>query len=861
MTMEQEAQAQTPEPEMEFPKELPVLPLRGTVIFPFTVAPLTIGQERSGQLVDAVMRGNRLLAVVAQRAAETESPGPEDLYTFGTAGRIAQMARSPEGQLVVLIQGVQRVRIPSYASTSPYLVGQIEPAPDQLPDLTNEQAAMELTALQRNVVQQFQRLAALANLPQEMAQMASQLEDPLQTVYLLGSATRLEPAVRQELLELESIGDKLQRLSTALGREIEILEIGQRLQNEAQTEMSKAQREYFLREQLKAIQRELGEDDPAQAETAELRRKLEAAHLPEIPRREAERELERMETIPSVSPERGMIRTYLDWMAALPWQISTGGSIDVERSRAILDEDHHGLEKVKERILEYLAVRKLKQERRTEGEITETGASSGSMEAVAPLTPTDEAMHEPILCLVGPPGVGKTSLGQSIARAMGRKFVRISLGGIRDEAEIRGHRRTYIGALPGRIIQGLRRAETNDPVFMLDELDKLTVGFQGDPAAALLEVLDPSQNSTFEDNYLAVPFDLSKVLFVCTANVLQNIPGPLWDRLEVLEIPGYTDEEKIQIAERYLVQRQRGANGLREDEITFERDALRRIVRDYTREAGVRDLERQIGTIIRKVARDVAAGRESASTNGAARPVKITTERVAELLGQPRFTDETVERVDRPGVVTGMAWTPVGGDILFVEAAMLPGQSDRLIVTGQLGDVMRESVQAALTYLQSSAESYGLDPKSVQGRGVHVHVPAGAIPKDGPSAGVTMLTALASVMTGRPVRHDLAMTGEITLRGKVLPVGGIKEKVMAAHRAGIRTVLLPRQNVRDLDGVPEELRNELKVIPIDTAEQVLSEALDLKKVEKEKAKSARSSAARNGSGSTRPKAARSRAQP
>jgi ATP-dependent Lon protease len=851
MTMEPEAQA----PALELPSELPVLPLRGTVIYPFTVAPLTIGQERSGQLVDAVMRGNRLLTVVAQREAEVENAGPDDLYGVGTAARIAQMARSPEGELVVLIQGVQRVRITSYSATEPFLFGRIEPAPDEPPPADDEQALLQVTALQRNLVQQFQRLAELANLPREMAAAASQLEDPIQTVYLVASATRLDPAVRQELLELNNVSEKLQRLCGALGREIEILEIGQRMQNEAQTEMSKAQREYFLREQLKAIQRELGEDDPARAETAELRRKLEEARLPELARREAERELERMETIPPASPERGMIRTYLDWMAGLPWQVSSGGDIDVERAGAVLDEDHHDLEKVKERILEYLAVRKLKQERHAVGEISDTGATSGKMEAVAPLTPVDEAMHEPILCLVGPPGVGKTSLGQSIARAMGRKFVRISLGGIRDEAEVRGHRRTYIGAMPGRIIQGLRRAETNDPIFMLDELDKLTVGFQGDPAAALLEVLDPSQNSTFEDNYLGVPFDLSKVLFVCTANVIQNIPGPLLDRMEVLEIPGYTDEEKILIAERYLVERQRRANGLRSDEITFERDALRRIVRDYTREAGVRDLERQIGTIIRKIARDVAS---AASSDGRlSSSVTITPERVAELLGKPRFTDETVERVDRPGVVTGLAWTPVGGDVLFVEAATLPGQSDRLVVTGQLGDVMRESVQAALTYLQTSAESYGIDPKTVQDRGVHVHVPAGAIPKDGPSAGVTMLAALASIMTGRPVRHDLAMTGEITLRGKVLPVGGIKEKVLAAHRAGIKTVLLPRQNERDLEGVPDDLRKELKVIPIDTAEQVLHEALGLTKVPAKAARPGPTARTDEDERTARPRAARS----
>jgi ATP-dependent Lon protease len=594
--------------------------------------------------------------------------------------------------------------------------------------------------------------------------------------------------------------------------------------------MSKAQREYFLREQLRSIQQELGEGSE-QPEIAELRRRLEEAGLPDEARREADRELDRLATIPQASPEYGIIRTYLDWMASLPWNRLTGGEIDVPRARQVLDEDHYDLDKIKDRILEYLAVKKLRQERQAAdqideeaGEVTASATPDGQTEVGVPApnvrseTPTDRVAREPILCFIGPPGVGKTSLGQSIARALGRKFIRMSLGGVRDEAEIRGHRRTYIGALPGRIIQGLKRAEARDAVYMLDEIDKVGADWRGDPSSALLEVLDPAQNHSFVDNYLGVAFDLSQVLFIATANNLDTIPGPLLDRMEVLQLSGYTEEEKLHIAQRYLVPKQVAAHGLRAEEISFADDGIRRIIRDYTREAGVRNLDREIATVCRKVARDVAEGR--------AEPVVVTPERVAAYLGRPRFFDEAAERTQRPGVATGLAWTPTGGDVLFVEATMMPSRDERLILTGMLGDVMRESAQAALSYVRSNAQSVGVDPRDLEGKTIHLHVPAGAVPKDGPSAGVTMVTALASLVSARPVRSEVAMTGEITLRGKVLPVGGIKEKVLAAHRAGLKTIILPRRNERDLEEVPPELRNELEFVLADEAEDVLRRALE-----------------------------------
>jgi ATP-dependent Lon protease len=810
---------------VEIPDALPVLPLRGgTVIFPLAVAPLTVGQARSIQLVDEVMRGNRMLALVAQRGDETQQAGPDDLHRIGTAAIIHQLFRGPDGALRLIVQGLERVRLLDFVSTEPYLVARVEAAPDRASE------GVETEGLRRAAIDLFRRLVALVpELPDEVAAATETLTDPRQVVYLAASTGLFDGAARQELLELEPVDAKLRRLIELLQRELSVRELGQQITTETQERMSKMQRDYFLREQLRSIQQELGEDGD-ETEVAELRRRLEEADLPPEARREAERELERLATIPAASPEHGIIRTYLDWMASLPWSVLSGGKIDIAKARQVLDQDHYDLEKIKDRILEYLAVRKLQQERAQEPEVIPANVGvdvEGTGEVVpepepnvVEETPGDRAAREPILCFVGPPGVGKTSLGQSIARALGREFVRISLGGVHDEAEIRGHRRTYIGALPGRIIQAIRRAETRDPVFMLDEIDKVGADWRGDPSAALLEVLDPAQNHAFFDNYLGVPFDLSQVLFIATANTTDTVPPPLLDRMEVIPLSGYTDEEKVQIAQRYLVPKQIEAHGLNPGELTIDDAAIRRIVRDYTREAGVRNLERQIATICRKVARDIVEGKTE--------QVQVTADQVVDYLGRPRFFDEVAERTDRPGVATGLAWTPAGGDVLFVEAAMMPdapGTGQRLILTGMLGDVMRESAQAALSYVRSNAVELGIDPTVFDGKTIHLHVPAGAVPKDGPSAGVTMATALASLASGRPVRDDVAMTGEITLRGKVLPVGGIREKVLAAHRAGIKTVILPKRNERDLDDVPEELRQDLEFIPVDSAEEVIRTAL------------------------------------
>jgi ATP-dependent Lon protease len=720
---------------------------------------------------------------------------------------------------------LERIRLLDFVTTEPYLVARVAAAPDRM------STGVETEGLRRAALDLFRRLVALIpEVPDEVGAAAETVADPRQVAYLIASTGLVDGAARQEILELEPVEAKLRRLIEILQREESVRELGQQIAAETQGRMTKAQREYFLREQLRSIQQELGEggDDP---EIGELRRKIAETTLPEDVRREAERELERLATIPPASPEHGIIRTYLDWIAELPWDKLSGGEIDIARARQVLDEDHYDLEKIKDRILEYLAVRKLREDREAaqkedeqvipanvgvdiegEGEIVSEPEPN-----VARETPVDRAAREPILLFVGPPGVGKTSLGQSIARSLGREFVRLSLGGVHDESEIRGHRRTYIGALPGRIIQALRRGETRDPVFMLDEIDKVGSDWRGDPSSALLEVLDPAQNHTFLDNYLGVPFDLSQVLFIATANTTDTIPAPLLDRMEVIPLSGYTDEEKVQIAQKYLVPKQVTAHGLRPEELSIADDALRRIVRDYTREAGVRNLERQIASIARKVARDVVEGKDA---NG-----QVTSENVVDYLGRPRFFDEVAERTDRPGVATGLAWTPTGGDVLFVEATMMPSSEERLILTGMLGDVMRESAQAALSYVRSNAEALGIDPAVFAGKVVHLHVPAGAVPKDGPSAGVTMTTALTSLAKGRPVRNDLAMTGEITLRGKVLPVGGIREKVLAARRAGIETVILPRRNERDLEDVPEELRGEMEFIFADSAEDVIPIAL------------------------------------
>jgi ATP-dependent Lon protease len=792
------------------PDALPVLPLRDAVVFPLTAAPLAVGQPRSVRLVDDVMRGNRLLALVAQREAKVEPAGPEDLHRVGTVGMIHQLARVPDGGLRLLVQGIGRVRLVDWVGTEPYLVARIEVARDQPVQGT------EVDALRRAVLEIFRRLVEVSpDLPDELAAAAENLPDARHVAYMVASVVPLDVATRQALLEMDPVTAKLRRLVDLLQRELAVRELGRKITSETEERLSKKQREFYLREQLRSIQRELGEAEEDEAGVADLRRRIEEARLPDEARREAERELKRLAALPASSPEHGMIFTYLEWMASLPWSALGGGAIDIGRAREVLDEDHYDLEKIKERILEYLAVKKLRQERGAQA--GPPGPGQAPVPAEPPRVTGDTPAREPILCFVGPPGVGKTSLGQSIARALGRRFVRMSLGGIRDEAEIRGHRRTYIGALPGRIVQGLRRAETRDPVFMLDEIDKIGADWRGDPSSALLEVLDPAQNHTFVDNYLGVAFDLSQVLFIATANTLDTIPGPLRDRMEVLVLSGYTDEEKIGIASQYLIPKQLAAHGLAADELSFEPDAIRHIVRGYTREAGVRNLEREIAAVARKVARRLAEGQRE--------PVRITAGGLAEYLGRPKFFDEVAERTSRPGVATGLAWTPTGGDVLFVEVSLMPSTEERLVLTGMLGDVMRESAQAAVSYVWSNAKALEIDPTLFEGKTIHVHVPAGAIPKDGPSAGVTIMTALASLATGRPVQSEVAMTGEITLRGKVLPVGGIKEKVLAAHRAGIRSVILPSRNERDLEDVPEELRRELRFIFVDDAEEVLGHAL------------------------------------
>jgi ATP-dependent Lon protease len=809
--------AASPSPgDVKVPDALPVLTLRDAVVFPLTALPLAVGQPRSVQLVDDVMRRNRLLALVTQRDPKAEPATLAELHPIGTVGVIHQLARAPDGSVRMMVQGLERIRLLDLIATEPYLVARVEAAPEHsLPPTP----ATEVDGLRRAVMDIFRQLVeASPDLPDELGPAVEPIVDPRHLVYFVASVAPLDVTARQELLELDAIPPKLRRLVDLLQRELAVRELGRKITSDTQERLSKRQRDFYLREQLRSIQRELGEEEGGDTQVAALRRRIEEGGLPDEARREAERELQRLAGLSPASPEHGMIVTYLEWMAGLPWSKLAGGAIDIRRAREVLDEDHFDLEKIKDRILEYLAVKKLRQERSSP---VQPGPVEGAGEAPVPAEPPrvtgDTPAREPILCFVGPPGVGKTSLGQSIARALGRRFVRMALGGIRDEAEIRGHRRTYIGALPGRIVQGLRRAETRDPVFMLDEIDKIGADWRGDPSSALLEVLDPAQNHTFVDNYLGVAFDLSQVLFIATANTLETIPGPLRDRMEILMLSGYTDEEKIGIARQYLLPKQLAAHGLAADELTFEPEALRLIVRGYTREAGVRSLEREIAAVARKVARRLAEGQSG--------PARVTAESVTEYLGRPRFLDEVAERTTRPGVATGLAWTPTGGDILFVEVTMMPSSEERLVLTGMLGDVMRESAQAAVSYVWSNAEALDIDPKLFEGRTIHVHVPAGAIPKDGPSAGVTIVTALASLATRRPVRGDVAMTGEITLRGKVLPVGGIKEKVLAAHRVGIRTVILPRRNERDVEDVPEELRRQLTFVFVDDADEVLRHAL------------------------------------
>ena len=773
------------------PSRLPVLPLKSTVVFPRIFIPLSVGRKRSLQLLDDLAGVERHIAVATQLDESAEEVGFKDIHHVGAMVRVQHLLKLPDGTVQLAVLGLRRIRLTEALQEDPYL----ECAVEMLPESSESILSIEREALMRRAISSFQQLVTLApHLPAELASAAGAIDDPLHLAYYIANHIRLTTEQRQEILEMSSAKEKLERLLGNMSHELEVLELGRKIQSQAEEQMGKAQREYFLREQLKAIQRELGELDSEHGELIELRERIEKAGLPPEAKREAEREISRLERIPSASPESSVIRTYLELIVSLPWNVSTGGEVDVKKARTILDADHYDLDKVKQRIVEHLAVRRLKQERK----LTDRG-------------------REPILCFVGPPGVGKTSLGQSIARAMGRKFARASLGGVHDEAEIRGHRRTYIGAMPGRVLQAIRRAESNDPVFMLDEVDKIGADWRGDPSSALLEVLDPEQNKDFRDNYLDVPFDLSKVMFITTANALDTIPPALRDRMEVLNLSGYTEEEKVQIAQRFLIPKQLIAHGLRPDEISISEEAIRLIIRQYTREAGVRNLEREIASVMRRDVAEMAVRKRS-------RVVLDDVKRVRAALGKRRYYDDVAERIDRPGVATGLVWTPTGGEIIFVEAALTPGKGE-LKLTGQLGEVMKESASAALSYLKSRASSLGIDPLLFDKNDIHVHVPAGAQPKEGPSAGVTVLTAMASLLTGRPVRDDVAMTGEITLRGRVLPIGGIKEKVLGAHRAGLRRVLLPRRNEADLDDIPADLRKQMQLVLIESIDEVLREAL------------------------------------
>ena len=798
--MEQGGQPARMDNQPAIPEELAMLPLRGVVAYPVTFQALSVGQPRSIRLVDDATVKKQLIGLVTSRDADKEEPGPEDVYEVGVAATIHRMIKAQDGTIRLLVQGLERVRIVEWTGEEPYLKARVVPLPDQV-----EEDSLEIQALMRNAVDSLRRLVSLVSqLPDELVTAALNLDEPRQLVYFIATNIRMDIGDAQAILEIDGVREKLLKLNGLMARELEVLELGRKIQSEAQSEMEQMQREYFLREQIKAIKKELGEADEQTVEAEDYRHRIESAGMPEEARTEALRELSRLEKMPPQAAEYSVIKTYLDWLVAMPWQAATDDLLDIAHARRVLDEDHYDLQDIKDRILEYLAVRKLKQERRAEREQEEQA------DAIR------EEREGVILCFVGPPGTGKTSLGRSIARAMGRKFIRMSLGGMHDEAEIRGHRRTYIGALPGRVIQGIKRVGTRNPVFMLDEIDKVGADWRGDPSSALLEVLDPEQNNSFRDHYLDVPFDLSQVMFITTANQLSTIPVPLLDRMEVLELDGYTEEEKVYIAQQFLLPRQLRENSLRPGEIALEVGALRAIVRDYTREAGVRGLERAIGTVCRKVATKVAE-EEGIS-------VHVSQQDLTDYLGKPRFYFEAAERTEIPGVAIGLVWTPTGGDITFIEATRMKG-SGRLILTGKLGDVMKESAEAAVSFVRSRAAALGIDEDLSAGNDLHIHVPAGAVPKDGPSAGVTMATALVSLLTDTPVRPNVAMTGEITLRGRVLPVGGIKQKVMAAARVGMDTVILPVRNEPDLDDVPEEIRKKLIFVFAEQVEDVLSAAL------------------------------------
>jgi ATP-dependent Lon protease len=774
------------ETEIELPATLPVLPLKETVVFPQSMTPLAIGQERSVKLIDDVVAGVRLVALVTARDSSIESPGWDDIYEIGTVAIIHKMIRVPDGTLRILVGGLHRIQIAKHISDDPYLVAELTAVPDESVETP------EVEALTRNVQGLFSKIISLAPyLPEELSLAATNVDDPSALAHLVASTLRTIPtAERQKILETVDVEQRLRQISAILSREVEVFELGSKIQSQVQSEMEKGQREYFLRQQMKAIQDELGEGDPDQAEVKELRERLEALTLPEDALKAAERELGRLERLPSAAAEYGVIRSYLEWILTLPWSTFTEDNLDLDNARKVLDTDHFDLDKVKERIIEYLAVAKLKKE------------VSGQ-----------------ILCFVGPPGVGKTSLGQSIARALGRKFVRMSVGGVRDEAEIRGHRRTYIGAMPGTIIRSIRDAESMNPVILIDEIDKMGADWRGDPSSAMLEVLDPEQNKGFRDHYLDLPFDLSKVLFICTANTADTIPGPLYDRMDTISLSGYTEAEKLGIAKKYLLPKQLKSAGLKRAQLTLSDAVLRTIIREYTREAGVRNLERRLADVCRKVATQVAKGK--------AQKPRVDEKKLREWLGPSRFSGEVRKRTSAAGVATGLAYTAAGGDVLFIEAAAYPGKGN-LTVTGQLGDVMQESARAALSWVRSHSDQLGVEETWFSEHDIHIHVPAGAVPKDGPSAGVTMATALASLVRGEPVAEDVGMTGEITLTGQVLPIGGIREKSLAAQRAGLKRVILPRENEAELSELPPETREAIEFVPADTIEDVFAAAFSSK---------------------------------
>ncbi len=768
-------------PELNIKDVLPLLPLKGTVVMPHQIAPLGVGRQKSLKALETALSGDRMLVLAAQKQDDLEEPRAGDIYAVGTICRIIQVGKQPDGVLQVVVEGLVRGEILGVEQEEPHFEVRVAPRPDPV------EKSLEIEALMRGVLSQFERFARYSRsvAPEQYAGVM-QADVPGRLADLVAQHLPLKIEERQQLLEFNP-KDRLELLSQILTRELNILELERKIQNRVRKQMEKSQREYFLKEQMKAIQQELGEADERQSEVAEYKKKIEAANLPEHVKEKALEELSRLEKMPPMVAEAVVVRTYLDWILAVPWTTRTEDRLDIEEARRFLDEDHYGLEKPKERVIEYLAVRKL------------APGSKG-----------------PILCFIGPPGVGKTSMGRSIARALGRKFVRMSLGGVRDEAEIRGHRRTYVGALPGRIVQGMKTAGTKNPVFMLDEIDKLGIDWRGDPSAALLEALDPEQNHAFSDHYLELALDLSEVMFICTGNVLDTVPPALRDRLEVIRFPGYIEEEKLKIAEQFLIPKQRKENGLKPEHVVFTDEALRRVAREYTREAGVRNLEREIAAIFRKVATEVATGRASS--------VRVTIQNLHKFLGPPKFRYGLAEKTDEIGSATGLVYTEMGGDIVSVEATLMRGEG-KLTLTGQLGDVMRESGQAAVSYVRSRARRLGADDEFYQKYDVHIHVPAGAVPKDGPSAGITLATALASVVTARPVRKDVALTGEITLRGKVLAIGGLKEKVLAAHRAGIKTIILPRENDKDLQEIPANVRKHLRFVLVDHMDQVLAEAL------------------------------------